>query len=69
MNLTKWLLTTGCALALGVPHAWPQPPRPMNPPTLDVSKYKVVERPTTKVVAASAPVAAGSARDPKACGP
>jgi hypothetical protein len=57
MKLTKWLLTAGCALALGVPHAWTQAPAPANPPAVpDMSKKKVVERPTTKVVANSAPV-------------
>jgi hypothetical protein len=55
MNLTKWLLTAGCAVALGVPHAWPQPPA-AGKPVVDVSKYKVVERPTSKIVSSSAPV-------------
>ena len=64
MTLTKWLLTAGCALALGVPHAWPQPPAPTTPPTPDVSKYRVVERPTTKVVASLCSSRTGSTGDP-----
>jgi hypothetical protein len=56
MNLTKWLLTAGCAMALGVPHAWPQTPAAPTQPLPDVSKFKVVERGTSKVVANSAPV-------------
>jgi hypothetical protein len=57
MNLAKWILTAGCALALGVPHAWPQQPPKQPDIRLDVSKNKVVERGPARVVANSAPVA------------
>ena len=58
MNLTKWLLTAGCAAALGVLHGWPLLLAVEKPVLPDVSKYKVVEKPTTQLVAGSAPVAA-----------
>jgi hypothetical protein len=65
MKLTKWLLTAGCALALGVhlgvPNAWTQAPAPATPARPDVSKYLVVEKPVTALVAQSAPATAALA--------
>jgi hypothetical protein len=58
MTLTKWLLTAGCASALTVLHSWPLLLALEKPVELDVSKYKVVEKPTTRLVVGSAPVAA-----------
>jgi hypothetical protein len=57
MKLTKWLLTASCALALGVPHAWPQPPAQPTPMIPDFSKTKRIEPAVKQVVAATAPVA------------
>jgi hypothetical protein len=54
MKLTKWMLTAGCATALGVLHSWPLL-LAADKPVVDVSKYKVVEKPTTRLVAGSAP--------------
>ena len=58
MSLTKWLLTAGCASALTVLHSWPLLLALEKPVVPDVSKYKVVEKPTTRLVAGSAPVTA-----------
>jgi hypothetical protein len=58
MSMAKWLLTASCAAALGVLHSWPLLLAADKPVVPDVSKYKVVERPTTHVVAGSAPVTA-----------
>src|SRR5262249_32164036 len=60
MSRTKLLLTACCVLGLTAPHGWSQPPA--QPPTKsvipDVSKKKVVESPTTTLVAESAPAPA-----------
>jgi hypothetical protein len=53
MNTRKLLLTACCAVGLAAPHGWSQPPAPGKPP-VDVSKNKVVERGTSRVVRASA---------------
>lgn len=58
MNMAKWLLTAGCATALTVLHSWPLLLALEKPVVPDVSKYKVVEKPTTHLVAGSAPVTA-----------
>jgi hypothetical protein len=59
MNLTKWLLTAACALALavqlGVPNAWTQAPAPATPAPRYLSKELVVEKPVTALVAQSSP--------------
>jgi hypothetical protein len=56
MKLTKWMLTAGCAAALGVLRGWPLLLAVEKPVVLDVSKYKVVENPITRLVARSTPV-------------
>jgi hypothetical protein len=61
MNLTKWLLTACCAVALGVPHGWSQPPVPEK--RVDPSKTKRVEPAVARLVAATAPVAPAPAPD------
>jgi len=72
MNLTKWLLTATCPLALGVqlgvPHAWTQTPATPTPtPTPRyLSKELVVEKPVTALVAQSAPATAAPAAAPAA---
>ena len=66
MKLTKWLLTAGCAAALGVLHSWPLLLAAEKPVLPDVSKYKVVEQPTSRLVEGSAPVAASANTTSKA---
>lgn len=65
MNLAKWLLTAGFLLALGVqlgvPHAWTQAPAPAKVALPDASKYLVVEKPVTALMAQSAPATAAPA--------
>ena len=55
MNTRKLLLTACCAVVLAAPHGWSQPPAAEKPP-VDVSKNKVVERGTSRVVQGSAEV-------------
>src|SRR5690349_5579869 len=52
MNPRKLLLTACCAVGLAAPHGWSQPPAPEKPP-VDVSKNKVIERGTSRVVQGS----------------